>query len=110
LYLFAGHQPAFPEDAPGLEYIVALGFSVKAFQPARFGVAKANKISSGKARQTGRATWFRAVSSDGKPVFDGTVGMEDDKDASLRLNETGIEVDAIVEIKRFSYMQHQSKD
>lgn len=72
-----GGQPADPSVAVGTNVLLAeLRFGNPAFGAAAAGVATANAITDdADADNTGTATWYRALKSDGTTaVMDGSVG------------------------------------
>lgn len=101
LRLYSGPRPASADDTPEGKLLAELRFGAPAFEKARGGQAIATRISQATAAaDTGVATWFRAVKSDGTPVFDGSVGTSD---ANIVMNNNSIQVNAIVSISAFTY-------
>src|SRR5437764_7021611 len=77
LRIYSGTQPATADTAITSQVLLAeLRFGVTAFGSAVSGVITANAIASDTdADNTGTATWFRCLESDGTtPVLDGNVG------------------------------------
>lgn len=101
LRLYSGPRPASADEAPQSKLLAELRFGTPAFEKARGGQAVATRIAQATAaNETGVATWFRAVKSDGTPVFDGSVGTSD---ANIVMNNNSIQVNAIVSISAFTY-------
>lgn len=77
LRVYDGAQPADADTAVTSQVLLAeLSFGNPAFGAAVAGVITANPIAADSdANNSGTATWFRAVSSNGTTVvFDGSVG------------------------------------
>lgn len=76
LDIYDGTQPANANTAVTSQTKLArLSFGATAFGAASNGVATANAITSDSdADATGTASWFRACTSGGTAVYDGTVG------------------------------------
>src|SRR5467141_2554110 len=75
--IYDGTQAATADTAVGAQVLLAeLRFGATAFAGSVNGVATANAITAdSSANNTGTATWFRALKSDGTTtVFDGSVG------------------------------------
>ena len=80
LRIYDGTQPATAATAITTQVLLAeLRYGATAFGAAAAGVATANAITSDSAaNNTGTASWFRALKSDGTSVvMDGTVGTAD---------------------------------
>ena len=80
LRLYDGTQPATADTAIGTATLLAeLRFATPAFGAASDGVVTATGISDDTdCNETGDATWFRALGSDGTTkVYDGSVGTAD---------------------------------
>lgn len=77
LQIYGDSQPADANAAVGAQILLAeLTFGNPAFAAALGGEAEANPITAdASTNNTGTATWFRALKSDGTEVFDGSVGM-----------------------------------
>lgn len=74
LRIYDGEQPSSP-DAPVTTQNKLAELRFSDFSVPRGGIIKANKIVHAVAEKNGTATWFRALSADGKTaVMDGTVG------------------------------------
>ncbi len=83
-------QPATPSTVIGSQVLLAeLRFDAAAFGAAVAGVATAAAIvTDALANNTGTATWFRALASNGTTaVYDGSVGTSG---CDLNLNTTAI--------------------
>lgn len=90
LRIYDGAQPADGDTAVSSQVLLAeLRFGNPAFGAAVNGVITANAITADSdANNTGTATWFRAVASDGTTsVFDGSVGISN---ANMILATTSI--------------------
>jgi len=77
LRIYDGTQPTNADDAITTQTLLAeLRYNATAFGAAVAGVATANAMTGdASANNTGTATWFRALQSDGTTkVFDGSVG------------------------------------
>ena len=73
--IYTGTQPAGPGTAPSGTLLGTLTLSDPAFPAASNGVLTASAITSDtSADATGTATWFRAATSTGVAVIDGSVG------------------------------------
>ena len=75
--IYDGTQAANPQTAIGSQVLLAeLRFGTPAFGGAATGTATAEAITAdSSANNTGTATWFRVLQSDGTTVlWDGTVG------------------------------------
>lgn len=108
LCLYDGVQPARASDPIAITPLATLGFAKIAFADAESGTCIANPIESEKsAKRTGKATWFRAFSKKGLPVFDGSVGTED---SNLNANRVDIQIGAAVFVSRLVYKQHQQAE
>src|SRR5215472_5850935 len=70
----SGTQPANANATATGTLLVTLTFAATAFAAAAAGVAAANAIGAANAVATGTAAWFRAKTSGGGAVFDGSVG------------------------------------
>jgi hypothetical protein len=72
-----GAQPATADTALGAQVLLATcTFGAPAFAAAAAGVATAHAITQDAAADaTGTAAWFRAKTSTGLTVLDGTVGV-----------------------------------
>ena len=88
LRIYSGTKPATPGDAlSGNTLLVQHTFGSTAFGSASSGAATNNAISAVTASATGTASFFRAYSSGGTAVFQGTCGTSD---ADLVLSSTSI--------------------
>lgn len=77
LRLYAGPQPAAPEDEPPGALLAELRFAVRAFGPARSGRVTAHALAPERdAPAAGVARWFRCLTASGRAVLDGTAGAE----------------------------------
>jgi hypothetical protein len=77
LRIYDGTQPTTADTALGAQVLLAeLRFAATAFGNGALGVATANAITAdSSANETGTASWFRVLGSDGTSVvYDGSVG------------------------------------
>jgi hypothetical protein len=102
LDLYDGSQPGSADSPITTQVRLSrMQFGSPAFFPASNGIAKANTMSADPAAEgTGTATWFRAVSADGRTVFDGSVGKSD---ADVIVNTADVVKNAIVSLASMSY-------
>src|SRR5262245_21617591 len=107
LRIYSGTQAANADTAIGAQVLLAeLRFGATAFGASVAGVATANAITSdSSADNTGTATWFRVLKSDGTTaLWDGSVGTSG---ANLNLNSVAISAGAAVSISSFTYTQQK---
>lgn len=107
LRIYSGTQPATADTAVTTQTLLStLRWNATAFGAASSGVATANAITADtSADNTGTATWFRALKSDGTTVvFDGSVGTSG---ADLNLNTTSISAGAAVSVTSFTYTENK---
>lgn len=107
LRIFDGTQAANANTAVGAQVLLAeLTLNATAFGAAAAGVATANAITAdSSANNSGTATWFRVVKSDGTTVlFDGSVSTSG---ANLNLNSVAISSGAAVSVSALSYTQSE---
>jgi hypothetical protein len=107
LRIYSGTQPATADTAITTQTLLAeLTFNTTAFGAASNGVATANAITAdSSADNTGTATWFRALKSDGTTaVLDGSVGTSS---ADLILNSVSISAGAQVSVTSFTYTENK---
>ena len=105
LRIYDGSQPTDADTAIGAQNLLAeLRWNATAFGAASNGVATANALTAdSSADNTGTATWFRALESDGTTVvFDGSVGTSG---ANLNLNSVAISAGAAVSVTAYTYTQ-----
>jgi hypothetical protein len=103
LRLYDGAQPATADTAVGAQVLLAeLTFGSPAFGAASGGVAAANAIAQDTtANNSGTASWFRVLKSDGSTVlFDGSVGTSS---ANLVLNSTAISAGVAVSVTSLTF-------
>ena len=108
LRIYSGTQPANADTAlSGNTLLAELRWNATAFGASSAGVATANAITSdASADNTGTATFFRALKSDGTTaIFDGSVGTSG---ANLNLNSVSIQAGAAVSVSAFTYTQQKS--
>lgn len=105
ILIYTGTQPATPDTAlSGQTLLAQLRFNATAWGVASNGVATANAITGdSSADNTGTATWFRMLQSDGTTVIaDGEVGTSG---ADLNLNSVSIQAGATVNITSMTLTQ-----
>lgn len=105
LRIYSGVQPTDADTAVGAQSLLAelrWNNSASAFNAAVAGVAAAKAITKdSSADNTGTATWFRALASDGTTaIFDGSVGTSG---CDINLNAVAIAAGAEVEVTSYSY-------
>ena len=103
LRIYDGTQPATADTAITTQVLLAeLRFNATAAPAASNGVLTFNAITQdSNANNTGTASWFRALKSDGSTVlFDGTVGVSG---SDLNIATTAIVAGAIVGVTSFVY-------
>lgn len=103
LRIYDGTQPATADTAITTQVLLAeLRFNADAAPSAVDGVLTFNAITQdSNANNTGTASWFRALKSDGSTVlFDGTVGVSG---SDLNIATTAIVAGAIVGVTSFVY-------
>ena len=103
LRIYDGTQPATANTAIGSQVLLAeLRFNADAAPVAVNGVLTFNAITQdSSANNTGTASWFRALKSDGSTVlFDGTVGVSG---SDLNIATTSIVAGAIVGVTSAGY-------
>ena len=103
LRIYDGTQPATADTAISTQVLLAeLRFYADAAPSAVDGVLTFNAITQdSNANNTGTASWFRALKSDGSTVlFDGTVGVSG---SDLNIATTAIVAGAIVGVTSFVY-------
>lgn len=103
LRIYDGTQPATADTAITTQVLLAeLRFNADAAPSAVDGVLTFNAITQdSNANNTGTASWFRALKSDGSTVlFDGTVGVGG---SDLNIAITAIVAGAIVGVTSFVY-------
>jgi hypothetical protein len=102
LRIYDGSQPSSADTAISTQnLLVELQFSNPAFGSTSGGILTANAITPAVATQTGTATWFRTVKSDGTTVIvDGSVGTAS---ANLILGTTSITTGLTVSVTSFTH-------
>ena len=103
LRIYDSTQPTNADTALGAQVLLAeLRFNADAAPSASNGVLTFNAITQdSSANNTGTASWFRALKSDGSTVmFDGTVGVSG---SDLNIATTSIVAGAIVGVTSFVY-------
>jgi hypothetical protein len=96
-------QPTTADTAIGSQVLLAeLTINATAFGNAVDGVATANAVTKdSSANNTGTATWFRAVASNGTSVIcDGTVGTSG---ADCNINSTAIQAGTEVSVTAWTW-------
>jgi hypothetical protein len=107
LRIYAGTQAADANTAVVAQLLLAeLRFNATSAPAASMGLLTFNAITSdSSANNSGTATWFRALKSDGTTVvFDGSVGTSG---ANLNLNSAAISGGAAVAITNLTYTQQE---
>ena len=103
LRIYDGTQPATADTAITTQVLLAeLRFNATAAPSAVAGVLTFNAITQdSSANNTGTASWFRALKSDGSTVlFDGSVGTSG---SDINIATTSIVAGAIVGVSSFVY-------
>lgn len=103
LRIYDGTQPATADTAITTQTLLAeLRFNTTAAPAASNGVLTFNAITQdSSANNTGTASWFRALKSDGSTVlFDGAVGTSG---SDMNIYTTSIVAGAIVGVSSFGY-------
>jgi hypothetical protein len=98
----SGTQPANANATATGTLLVTLSFGNPAFAGAVGPLATANAIGGANAVATGTASWFRAFSSTGQALFDGSVGTSA---ADLILSTTSLTSGGNVSVTSFTYTQ-----
>src|SRR5262245_54014080 len=78
LRIYSGPRPSSADASPGDSAIrlAEVPSAEPAFGPAKTGEAAAHPLTAARAIANGAPAWFRAVSADGRAIFDGSVGLE----------------------------------
>lgn len=103
LRIYDGTQPATADTAISTQVLLAeLRFNATAAPAASNGVLTFNAITQdSNANNTGTASWFRALKSDGSTaLFDGAVGTSG---SDINIATTAIVAGAIVGVSSFVY-------
>ena len=103
LRIYDGTQPATADTAITTQVLLAeLRFNATAAPAASNGVLTFNAITQdSSANNTGTASWFRALASDGTTaLFDGAVGTSG---SDINIATTAIVAGAIVGVSSFVY-------
>lgn len=103
LRIYDGTQPATADTAISTQVLLAeLRFNATAAPAASNGVLTFNAITQdSSANNTGTASWFRALKSDGSTaLFDGAVGTSG---SDINIATTAIVAGAIVGVSSFVY-------
>jgi hypothetical protein len=105
LRIYDGTQPATGDTAITTQVLLAelRWNAATAFAAASAGVAVANAITGdASANNSGTASWFRALKSDGTTaVFDGSVGTSN---ADLIMSSVTITAGQVVNVTAFQYI------
>jgi hypothetical protein len=104
LRIYDGTQPANADTAVSTQTLLAeLRFNTTAAPAAVNGVLTFNALTSATAGNSGTASWFRALSSNGSTVvMDGTVGETADA-PNLVLSSKAISAGATVSVSSFTH-------
>ena len=101
LRIYSGPQPASADDSiSNQKLLVELRFSDPAFSPAIDGEAVSKSIAVAKVQKEGHAKWFRASTSEGGTVFDGSVGTDG---ANINLPTVSLVAGMKIEVENFTY-------
>jgi hypothetical protein len=103
LRIYDGTQPATADTAISTQVLLAeLRFNATSAPAASNGVLTFNAITQdSSANNTGTASWFRALKSDGSTaLFDGSVGTSG---SDINIATTSIVAGAIVGVSSFVY-------
>ena len=103
LRIYDGTQPATADTAITTQVLLAeLRFNTTAAPAASNGVLTFNAITQdSSANNTGTASWFRALKSDGSTaLFDGSVGTSG---SDINIATTSIVAGAVVGVSSFVY-------
>jgi hypothetical protein len=101
--IYDGTQPADPDTAVSTQQLLAeLRFGSTAFGASSNGTITANAIiPDTSANNTGTATWFRILKSNGtSALWDGSIGTSS---ANVVMNSTAIQQNSRVEISAFTH-------
>lgn len=105
IHIHAGLRPPTADDAPTGPLLAVLSLRSPAFAPPVAGIATAYEpIPETDAPASGRASWFRVVSADGAPVYDGTEGVE------MTFADPTISLGATVAVTMFTYQEPTGDD
>jgi len=113
--LYSGTQPSDCDNppTPGSTLLAEMTMSNPAFNPAQDGAALAKAIMpDAAANADGVASWFRMTEPNGSPVWDGSVGKQEDPQDDLYdlyLNSCNIVKDASVGIASLAYIARREK-
>jgi hypothetical protein len=102
--IYAGTQPATPDDAPAGAMLAEPTLSSPAFAAAVDGTAVAHLITDAVAVATGDAAWYRLTASDGGAVTDDECGLIG-SGAALELETLSINAGDRVTIPHFSHTE-----
>ncbi len=109
LRIYSGTQPAGPDTAVGAQVLLAeLPMSATAAAAAAASVWTANAIGNGTGTagaSTGtNATWYRACTSAGVGIIDGSVGVTG---ADLNINNINIATGQVVSVTSWTLTNNQ---
>lgn len=110
LEIRTGSQPADPDTAAGGTLLAVLTFANPAAAVAPSGgVVTFSALGPEDAvLATGTATWFRAKSSDGVAVLDGTVGLTSGNNTDMLLSTVVLDPAYAVVVTSFTHTVPQS--
>ena len=115
LAIYSGRRPATPDDQPrGCKLLAEQRFGFPACPHATDGTLTFYPLAPSPVRDTGRATWFRCLTIDRNPVFDGDVSADEDSGAEMVIAATTFTSDDInagkaVVPHRFTYRVPRTK-
>lgn len=104
LRIYTGAQPAAATDAATGTLLATVTLPNPAFGASANGTATATDPASVNASASGTAGWFRAVTSGGATVFDGSVTATG-AGGDMTLSSTALTSDGAVDITSFTYTQ-----
>lgn len=104
LKIYTGSQPAAATDAATGTLLATVALANPAFGASANGTATATDPASVNASASGTAGWFRAVTSGGATVFDGSVTASG-AGGDMTLSSTALTSGAAVDITSFTYTQ-----
>lgn len=104
LRIYTGSQPASPADAATGTLLATVTLASPAFSAAVNGTATGSDPASVTAAASGTAGWFRALTSAGATVLDGSVTVTG-SGGDMTLSSTALTAGGAVDITSFTYTQ-----
>ncbi len=102
LVIYSGDQPIDPDAKPNGSVLAQIPFDGgRAFSRAVRGQATSRKFPAVKSIRSGRATWFRAFSAKGHPIFDGSAGTSA---SNLILKHADFEEEDLIDIESVTFV------